>query len=123
MLCQYEAQPLVPFFALAEVFGFVVFLAELSLIPAVFDVAKQLDADLVRIEIAGRHVDGAAVVVGVVDNFPGFDEMPGHQRAVPETGPAFVHDLGHGLRGEVVTLFAHDREAVGLPVFQARVLQ
>ena len=46
-----EAQALVPLLLLAEVVGLLVFLAELALVPAVFDVAEQLDADLVRIEI------------------------------------------------------------------------
>ncbi len=49
--------------------------------------------------------------------------MLGHQRAVPIGGPALVHDLGHGLRGVVVALFADDAEAVGLPILEPGVLE
>ena len=118
-----EAQAFVPVLLLAEVFGFLVFLAELALVPAIFDVAEQLDADLVRIEIPRRHVNRAAVMVGIVDDFRGIDKVLGHQRGMPVGGPAFVHDLGHRLRGIVVALFADDAEAVGLPVFQPGMLQ
>ena len=38
-------------------------------------------------------------------------------------GPAFVHDLGLALRGEVVRLLADDRQHVALPGFERRVLE
>ena len=46
------AEALVPAFLAAEVVGLLVFLAEAALVPAVFDVAEEFDADLVRIEVA-----------------------------------------------------------------------
>src|SRR5207253_1081631 len=52
-----QAEALVTALFLAEVVGLLVLLAELALVPAVLDVAEELDADLVRVEAAGRHVD------------------------------------------------------------------
>ena len=40
-----------------------------AVVPAVFDVAEEFDADFVGVEVARGHVDGAEVVVGVVDDF------------------------------------------------------
>jgi len=94
---------------LTEVGGFLVLLAEFALVPAVFDIAEKLDADLVRIEIAGRHVNGAAVVIGVVDDLLGFDEMLGHQRAMPEA--VMVHEA---LCGIAVALLNRDIEYIRL---------
>src|SRR6266850_494852 len=84
------AEAFVPAFFLAEVVGFFVFLAEFALVPAVFDVAKHFQADFVGVEVAGGHVDGAGVVVGVVDYFAGLHKVLGHERGVPVAGPAFV---------------------------------
>src|SRR5207248_5557700 len=53
----------------------VVLLAEPAGVPAVLDVAEQLDADLVRVEPAARHGHGARVVIGVVDALPGLEGL------------------------------------------------
>ena len=87
---------------------FLVFLAEAAAVPAVFDVAEDFDADLVGVEVAGGHVDGAGVVVGVVDDFGGVEVVLGHDGGMPVGGPAFVHDFGHALGGEVVGFVADD---------------
>src|SRR5256885_14169075 len=63
-----EAQLLVPGAAGAEVVALVVFLAESSFVPAVLDVAPQLDAELVGGDGGGPGPHGAAVVIGGVDN-------------------------------------------------------
>ena len=46
----------------------VVLLAERAAVPAVLDVAEQLDAELVRVELRRRAGHRAAVVVAVVDH-------------------------------------------------------
>ena len=46
----------------------VVLLAEGAAVPAVLDVAEQLDAQLVRVELRRRAGQRAAVVVAVVDH-------------------------------------------------------
>ena len=42
---------------------------------------------------------------------------------VPVAGPAFVHDLGLALRGEVIRLVADDRQHVELPGLERGVLE
>src|SRR5216683_1828044 len=41
---------------------------------------------------------------------------------MPVTGPALVHDLGLGLRSEVIGLVADDGQDVALPSFEGSVL-
>ena len=66
-----QAELLVPLPPRLVVVAFVVFLAELPLVPALLDVAEQLDAELVRVEPAGLGGHRAGVVVGVVDELRG----------------------------------------------------
>ena len=113
----------VPVAAGAVVVAVVELLAERAAVPAVLDVAEQLDAELVRVELRRRAGQRAAVVVAIVDHLGRRQALPGHDRRVPVAGPAFVHDLGLGLRGEVIGLVANDREHVGLPGVERRVLQ
>ena len=63
-------------------------------IPAVFDIAEQLDADFVGIELRGRAGHGAAVMIAVVDNVGASKALIDHDGRMPVTGPPFVHDLG-----------------------------
>ena len=114
---------LVPAAGSTEGVEFFEFFSVAAVVPAVFDVAEEFDADFVGVEVAGGHVDGAGVVVGVVDDFGGIEVVPRHHGGVPVGGPAFVHDLGHALRGEVVGLVADDGEDVGLPGLERGVLE
>ena len=52
----------------------------------------------------------------------GCKALSGHDRGVPVAGPAFVHDLGLALRGEVIGLVADDRQHVALPGLERRML-
>ncbi len=63
------------------------------------------------------------MVIGVVDDLGIGQSVPRHDRGVPVAGPAFVHDLGHPLRGKVVGLVPDDGQDVMLPVAQRSVLQ
>jgi hypothetical protein len=47
-----EAQPKVPVFAVFEGVALLPLLAKLAAVPALFDVAVQLDAELVGVEVA-----------------------------------------------------------------------
>ena len=66
-----QAEPLVPAPAGLVVVALFVFGAELSLVPALFDVAEQLDAELVGIEPAGLRGHRAGVMVGVINQLGG----------------------------------------------------
>src|SRR6267154_1306496 len=85
-----EAELLVPGAPGAEVVALVVFLAEASLVPAVLDVAPELDAQLVRVDGAGTGSHGPAMVVGIIDNFIILQCLLRHYRTVPKTCPSFV---------------------------------
>jgi hypothetical protein len=63
------------------------------------------------------------MVIAIVDNVGGGGPLPGHDRGVPVAGPTLVHDLGLGLRGEVIGLVADDREHIGLPGVERGVLE
>ena len=49
--------------------------AELALVPALLDVAEQLDAELVRVEPARLRGHRPGVVVGVVDQLRGLERL------------------------------------------------
>ena len=80
-----KADAFVPVLLFTQVLGLFVFLAEFALVPPILDVAEKLDADLVRIKPARRHVNRAAVMIGVIDDLGSGDEMLAHQRAMPVT--------------------------------------
>ena len=70
------------------VVALVVLLAERAAVPAVFDVAEQLDAELVRIQPRRRAGHRAAVVIAVVDHVAGGQALPGHDRASASSWPS-----------------------------------
>ncbi len=118
-----EAGASIPIAALAHIVALVVFFAEAAAVPAIFDVAEQLDAEFIGIEPRGAAGHGAAVMVGIVDDVGGLKALAGHDGAVPVAGPTFVHDFGLGLWGEVIGFLADDREGVGLPRLERRVVE
>ncbi len=69
-----QAELLIP----AAAGGFVVagfpFGAELAFVPAFLDVAEQFDTEFVRVEAAGVGGHRAGVVVGIIDEFGGFQD-------------------------------------------------
>src|SRR5271165_7578433 len=81
------------------VIAFLPFRTELPLVPALFDISQQLDTELVGIEAARLGGHCPRVVVGVIDELRGMEDLLGHDRRVPERGPALVHDLGLALGG------------------------
>src|SRR5256885_3094622 len=85
-----EPELLVPGAAGAQVVALVVFLAEAALVPAVLDVAPELDAQLVRIDGAGAGTPPAGGVGGVIHDlaFPPRLGGPGHRVAI--AGPSFI---------------------------------
>ena len=97
--------------------------AELALVPAFLDVAEQFDAELVGVQPLRAHGHRAGVMVGIVDDLGVGQAVLRHDRGVPVAGPAFVHDLGLALGGEVVGFVADDGEDVVLPVLQRGVLR
>ena len=99
----------------------VVVFAELAFVPAVFDVFPQLEPEPVRIDLSRMRRDGAGMMVGKIDHLGVVQRAFGHDLRVPVSGPAFVHDLGLGLRREVVRLFANHPQDIALPVFQRRI--
>jgi hypothetical protein len=54
-------------------------LSELALVPSVFDVAEELDAELVRVELPGRSGQYAGASVGVVDDLARVADVFRHQ--------------------------------------------
>src|SRR5712664_3454893 len=78
-----QAQLLVPRAAGAQVVALVVLLAEAALVPALLDVAPELDAQLVRVDGAGARSHGSGVVVGVVDDLAVLEGASGHDGGVP----------------------------------------
>ena len=58
-----------------------------------------------------------------MDHFGWLEALPGHDRRVPIAGPAFVHDLGLALRGEVVGFVADDRQHIELPGLERGVFE
>src|SRR3954463_2178421 len=102
-----QAELLVPGAAGAQVVALVVFLAEASLVPAVLDMAPELDAQLVGVDGAGTGTHGAAVMVGVINNFIILQSLLRHYRTVPKTRPTFVCDFRLTLRRKIISLFPH----------------
>src|SRR5581483_4298689 len=78
-----QPQLLVPGTARAQIVALVVFLAEATLVPAILDVAPELDPELVRVDCAGPRSHRAGVVVGVVDDLAVLEGASGHDRRVP----------------------------------------
>ena len=83
----------------------------------------QFDPQFVGVHAAGRRRERAGVVLGIVDQLVGAEDVIGHDRGVPIAGPPFVHDFRLTLWGEVVRLLADHRENVRLPVLKRRVLE
>jgi len=113
----------VPVFALEVIVARFVVEAEGAAVPAIFDIAEEFDADFVGVELGGRAGHGAAVVIAVVDDVSGGEALVDHDGGMPVAGPAFVHNFGLGLRGEVVGFVADDREDVGLPGIERGMLK
>ena len=70
-----QAELLVPAGGAVVVVALVLLGAELPLVPALLDVAEQLDAELVGIEPAGLGRHRPRVVVGVVDQLRGLERL------------------------------------------------
>src|SRR5439155_18086253 len=110
-----ETELAIPGAAGAQVVALVVFLAEAALVPTLFDVPPQLDAELVRIDRAGPGPHGARMVICVIDDLRVLQGPRGHDRAVPVARPSFVDYLRLRLRSEVVRLLADHAEYVSFP--------
>src|SRR5262245_22935468 len=78
-----EASLLVPVSPLLQIIALLVLLAEASRVPAVLDVAEQLDPQLVGVDAWTVHGERAAVVVGVVDHLGGAHRLGRHDLRVP----------------------------------------
>ena len=63
------------------------------------------------------------MVVAIMDHVFRIHGLAGHDRRVPEAGPAFVHDLGLGLRREIIGFVPDDREHVKLPGLQGGIFE
>ena len=70
-----EAEPQVPVLLRVEVVAVLPLLAELPLVPALLDVAIELDAELVRVEPPAARREHAGVVVGVVDDLRRIEDL------------------------------------------------
>src|SRR5262249_45845320 len=86
-----QAELLVPPAALLVVVAVLVLGAELPLVPALLDIAEELDAQLVGVEPARLCRHGSRVVVGVIDQFRRLERPGRHDGRVPVRGPALVH--------------------------------
>src|SRR5205085_309525 len=82
-----EAQAKVPVLLRLEVVALLPLLAELAAIPALFDVTKELDAELVRVEATPGGREHARGVVRVVDDLARIEDPLGHESRVPVRGP------------------------------------
>ena len=118
-----EAELFIPVLSFAEVVAGFILGSEAAFVPAVFDITEEFDTELVRIEAIGAGGHGAAVVVGVVDHFGVEEAVTSHDGGVPIAGPAFVHDFGLSLGGEVVSFLADDGEDVVLPGVERGVFE
>src|SRR5690606_11269980 len=118
-----QAEFEVPALLLRQRIALLPFLAEAPLVPPILDVAEELEAELVGIESAGTHGDGAGMAVGVVDELGGVEGAGGHDGGVPVARPALVHDLRLALGREVVGLLPDDGEDLLLPRFERRVFE
>jgi hypothetical protein len=112
---------LVPGPLLVEVVARLPLRPELAPVPPLLDVPEQLDPELVRVEPAAAGGHRAGVVVGVVDQLGRVEGLLGHHGAVPVRRPPLVHDLGLGLRVEVVRLVPDDAQDVPLPPLERGV--
>ena len=112
----------VPAGALDQVLAVVVLLAEATLVPALLDVAEQLDAQLVGVQPPAPPAQRPRVVVGVVNHLRVGEDLLRHQLRVPVGRPPLVHDLGLRLRRVVIGLLPDDRQDVPLPVLDRRMV-
>src|SRR5256885_65143 len=85
----FASQPEAPVPAPAgrHVLALVPFLAELPLVPALFDMPVQFDADFIRIELPGRGRRHAAGVIRIIDHLGRPQGALGHDLRVPVGGP------------------------------------
>ena len=118
-----EAQLLVPAGFRHEIVAVVVILSELAAIPAIFNLAEKLNADLIRIDPARLHRHDARMVIAEIDDLRILERLFGQNLRVPVRGPALVHDFGLPLRREIIALVADDGEHLVLPVLERRVRQ
>src|SRR3954463_6000858 len=102
----------IPLAARTVVVAVVVFLAECPTVPAVFDVAKQLNAKLVWVELCRRASKRTAMMIAIVDHVGRREPLPGHDGRVPIAGPTLVHNLRLPLRSKVISLVSNDRQHV-----------
>src|SRR5260370_18286255 len=114
-----EAQ--VPILLRLEIITLFPLLAELAAVPALLDVAKQLDPELIGVEAPATRSEHPRRVVRVVDDLTRVQDTLGHKARMPIRGPPLVHDLGLPLSGEVASLLPDDFDAVVLPAFERRV--
>src|SRR5262249_16755458 len=68
-----EAEPLVPVLARLQRVALVELFAEPPAVPAILDVAQELDAELVRIQLPRRRREHAGGIVGVIDDLGGLE--------------------------------------------------
>ena len=73
----------IPLAPLAQVVAVVVVLAEAPLVPAVLDVAEELDPEPVGVQGPGLHPHRARVVIRIVDDLRIAQRLLGHDRGVP----------------------------------------
>ena len=108
-----QASARIPFSFRGQVVAIFVLAPEAAAIPAIFDIAEQLNAQLVGIQSSRRTGQCSGRVIGIADDVAAVaDPVSSHDGGVPVGGPAFVHDLGLTLRGEVVGFVADDRQHI-----------
>src|SRR6185312_10083302 len=78
-----EPEAAIPALARRHVSALVPLFSELPLVPALFDVPVQFDAELVRIELPRRRRGHARGVVGVIDDLRGPQRALRHDLRVP----------------------------------------
>src|SRR5262249_12700906 len=117
-----EPEPAVPALLDRHVLALVPLLAEPPLVPAVLDVAQELDAELVGIELPGRRRQNTGIRVGIIDDLGGLERLLRHDLRMPERGPSFIHYLRLPLRREVIGLGSNDLQHIAIPALERRVL-
>src|SRR5437588_5873007 len=104
-----QAELLIPFAPFLQIVAVVVVLAELAGVPALLDIAKKLDAELVGVKSATVGGHGPGVVVRIVNQLRWSQGLLRQDGGVPVRGPAFVDDLGLSLGREIIGLIADNR--------------